>query len=276
MPEAEHSRVLLVEDDEDDAVLIQDYLEDADPPTTLHVVGSLEAAVEAMAAGPWDLVLLDLTLPDSRGLDTLNGVLDAGHDFPVVVLTGLDDRQLAARAVRRGAQDYLVKGDFQGPSLQRTMRHAIERWRHLHELAAERASAAARAETAQLQAHVAGPAPTDGVTAHTPALLRAGDSELDALVASYRDVVDAYVDAVRGKRLKPAGPVLEVARRLAAMRVPASYAVHMHLLAVAHLDGGGDPVFVRESKLTLLALLGDLADQYLAALVGRERGGPQT
>ena len=264
-------RVLLVEDDEDDAILIEEDLVEAGAACTVTVASSLGAGLTALhdREQVFDVVLLDLTLPDSRGLDTLLGVLDAGHDVPVVVLTGLDDRDLAARAVRRGAQDYLVKGAQDGAAIHRTIVHAIERWRRLHELAADHASAAARAESERLQAHLA----PSGATAHTPALVSRGDAELDALVDRYRKVVGDYVEAVRGKRVKPVGPVHDLAHQLAQMRVPASYAVHMHLRAIAQLDDKDDPVFVRESKLTLLALLGDLADAYLTALVGYERGG---
>ncbi len=267
------TRVLLVEDDEDDAILIQDYLDDSKSPCRVTLVESLGDAVAKVGRPEtaFDLVLLDLTLPDSRGLDTLSGVLDCGHDLPVIVLTGLDDRDLAARAVRRGAQEYLVKGEFDGTGLQRTIRHTVERWRRLHEVAASRADEHARALNARIEADVAAMAP-DGDTAHTPALVRAGDSELDQLVERYCDVVSAYVDAVRGKRVKPTGSVQEVAGRLAAMRVPASYAVHMHLRAIGQLDGDDDPVFARESKLTLLALLGELADAYLTVVVDQERG----
>ena len=267
------TRVLLVEDDEDDAILVQDYLDESEPPCTVTLVESLADAVERMHRpdATFDIVLLDLSLPDSRGLDTLTGVLDSGHDLPVIVLTGLDDRDLAARAVRRGAQEYLVKGEFDGPSLRRTIRHAVQRWRRLHEVAASRADDHARALNARMQADVAAMAP-EGATAHTPALVRAGDSELDLLVVRYADVVAAYVDAVRGKRVKPTGSLQEVAVRLAAMRVPASYAVHMHLRALGQLEASDDPVFARESKLTLLALLGELADAYLTAVADHQRG----
>jgi signal transduction histidine kinase len=76
-----------------------------------------------------DLVLLDLSLPDSHGFDTFETVHAAAPDVPVVVLSGLDDQGLAVRAVQEGAQDYLVKGQVDGGSILRSMRYAIERQR---------------------------------------------------------------------------------------------------------------------------------------------------
>lgn len=81
-----------------------------------------------------DIVLLDLELPDSRGLDTLRIVLmKAGH-LPVVVLTGLQDEETGLAAIERGAQDYLVKGEITAPLLSRAIRQAIERKRIEEEL----------------------------------------------------------------------------------------------------------------------------------------------
>ncbi len=75
----------------------------------------------------YDVVLLDLNLPDSRGLDTLNTTVKSFPRLPVVVLSGLGDDVITIEAVRRGAQDYLVKGDISGPLVMRVVRYAIER-----------------------------------------------------------------------------------------------------------------------------------------------------
>jgi len=76
-----------------------------------------------------DLVLLDLYLPVSGGLDTFATIHACNPGVPIIVLTGLDDRELALKAVRDGAQDYLVKGQFEGPTLVRAMQHAVVRHR---------------------------------------------------------------------------------------------------------------------------------------------------
>lgn len=123
-------RVLLVEDNPFDAELLREALADVpDAPVELVRVDRLSVAIERLAQGDIDEVLLDLKLPDSSGLDTLDRVQVAAPRVPVVVLTGVQDEVLATAAVRRGAQDYIVKGRLDGDSLYRSMRYAFERRR---------------------------------------------------------------------------------------------------------------------------------------------------
>jgi len=126
--------VLLVEDNPGDAELLRDLLtepsaaEDDAPPVVLHAERVRDACA-MLASEPVDVVLLDLTLPDARGLDTVQRVHDAAPHLPIVILTGLDDEALAVRAVQAGAQDYLVKGAVTGRGVRRAVRHARERQR---------------------------------------------------------------------------------------------------------------------------------------------------
>ncbi len=121
---------LLVEDNPMDARLIREYLsETRDASFSLECVDDLSSALERLTHAAPDVLLLDLGLPESQGLDTLSTVLTRAPQTPVVVLTGLDDQQLAYRAVGEGAQDYLVKGHVDGELLVRSMRYAIERRR---------------------------------------------------------------------------------------------------------------------------------------------------
>ncbi len=128
-------RVLLVEDDAEDAILIREWLADA------RAAGALLPAVELVHADRLDsaigflgeridLVLLDLHLPDSKGERSVSRLRERAADVPIVVLTVSADDRLAVRALRAGAQDYLVKGRIDSDSLVRSMRYALER----HEL----------------------------------------------------------------------------------------------------------------------------------------------
>ena len=120
-------RVLLVEDDAAYAGMIGRVLEASHVPVTLTWASTFADATRRV---PWvdiDAVVLDLNLPDSQGLDTLDRLHAAANGIPIVVLTAHDDDQLAVRAVQHGAQDYLVKGDVDGPSLVRAIRYARER-----------------------------------------------------------------------------------------------------------------------------------------------------
>lgn len=90
-------------------------------------VERLEVAIQCLSSGEFDVVLLDLSLPDSSGLDTVSKLHTCVPDIPVVVLTGVDDRELALQAVAIGAQDYLIKNQISAPLLERSIRYAIER-----------------------------------------------------------------------------------------------------------------------------------------------------
>lgn len=122
-------RVLLIEDNPGDARLIREYLAEGRAEALLIWVDRLAAGIEQLAAGPVDAVLLDLSLPDSHGLETFTRVRDHAPGAPVVVLSGLSDETMAVRAVQEGAQDYLIKGQVDGQLLVRALRYAIERKR---------------------------------------------------------------------------------------------------------------------------------------------------
>ena len=145
-------RVLLVEDNPADIDLIREALVDGaldpafdGPALGLEQVDRLSAAFERLATGEIDVVLLDLTLPDSHGIDTFVRLERSAPRTPIVVLSGLDDEAMAIRAVREGAQDYLVKGQVDGKTLTRSIHYAVER-KHAEDERARLARASAEAE----------------------------------------------------------------------------------------------------------------------------------
>lgn len=127
-------RTLIIEDNPGDERLLREALRfppggDAAPRFEIACADALGPGLELLAAGGFDIVLLDLFLPDSRGLETLARICSESSEAPVIVLTGLADEALAVRAVQEGAQDYLVKGQIDGNLLSRAIRYAIERQR---------------------------------------------------------------------------------------------------------------------------------------------------
>jgi serine phosphatase RsbU (regulator of sigma subunit) len=123
-------RVLLIEDDLGDAVLVQEFLDEGDLDAGLTVARSLAEAREALADAPaFHCVLVDLSLPDADGLDLLREILALAPRAAVLVLTGLNDAQVGVAAVAAGAQDYLVKQDVEPALLARALRYALERKR---------------------------------------------------------------------------------------------------------------------------------------------------
>ncbi|RPH92003.1 PAS domain S-box protein, partial [candidate division KSB1 bacterium] len=131
----EQIRILLVEDNPLDVRLLREALKalNGHQPIVTNV-SRLDEALARLRSDPFDIVLLDLSLPDSEGFDTLEQLHAAAPDKPIVVLTGYDDDRFAVRAVQEGAQDYLVKGEMDGGVIMRSVRYAIERARTLTEL----------------------------------------------------------------------------------------------------------------------------------------------
>lgn len=123
-------QVLLIEDDLADADLLKELLSaQQNPPFEVQGVSRLSQGLAHLAKDRVDVVLLDISLPDSTGLSTPSRIHEQFPQTPIVVLTGLDDETFALELVRNGAQDYLVKGHVDGGMLSRVMRYAIERKR---------------------------------------------------------------------------------------------------------------------------------------------------
>jgi signal transduction histidine kinase/DNA-binding response OmpR family regulator len=123
-------KVLLVEDNPGDARLLQEFLkEPPGSPFELVHVDRLSEALNSLRAEPFGVILLDLSLPDAQGLDTIGRLRGHAANVPIVVLTGLDDEEVAVAAVEQGAQDYLIKGQVDGHLLARSLRYAIQRHR---------------------------------------------------------------------------------------------------------------------------------------------------
>ncbi len=122
-------KVLLVEDGAIDRLLIERILAECQHPVEFAAdsAGSLSAAAECLDNGEYDVILLDLMLPDSDGLDTVRKIKEINSHVPIVVLTGLDDDQTGLSAIKIGAMDYLVKGQVLDKILVRTIQYAIER-----------------------------------------------------------------------------------------------------------------------------------------------------
>jgi two-component system cell cycle sensor histidine kinase/response regulator CckA len=128
-------RALLVEDNPGDARLFLELVRETGAGyLKLEHVDRLDAALARLSSEHFDVVLLDLSLPDEQGLNTLLRTHAHAPKVPIVILTGLDDEALAVKAVRAGAQDYLVKGRVDGDLLVRSMRYATERWRAVEAL----------------------------------------------------------------------------------------------------------------------------------------------
>ncbi|MFF7680557.1 response regulator [Actinacidiphila glaucinigra] len=138
-PTEQHYRILLVEDDSGDALLVQELLTDTALPHTLVWHQALAEARTELGMRQVDCVLPDLHLPDAAGLDAVRAIRETGPHTAIIVLTGLAEPRAGVEAVTAGAQDCLLRGTVEPEPLQRAVRYAVHR-KH-----AERASADLRA-----------------------------------------------------------------------------------------------------------------------------------
>ena len=121
-------KVLLIEDNDADARFISEmFKEIKTKKLELSHVKRLDDGLKLLDNEPFDVLLLDLSLPDSTGISTFEKAHEHDLELPIVILSGLDDEEVAVRAVREGAQDYLMKGEVSGRLLSRAISYAIER-----------------------------------------------------------------------------------------------------------------------------------------------------
>lgn len=130
----EYLSILYIEDNADDAYLLQEFVKHIPKAIEVDIKTTLKLGIEALSNKPYDLVLIDLSLPDSRGLKSIEKIIQEHGDLPVVALTGYMDKNLAVNAIKIGAQDYLVKGDYNEHVLEKTFSYAIERHKVMKEM----------------------------------------------------------------------------------------------------------------------------------------------
>lgn len=124
MPLTKPISILLVEDSKPDARYVQEMLK---PPAYAHTHKLSLADAQECEPSSFDVLLLDLTLPDASGLESFLAMLGWAPSLPIIILTGLDDEDIAVKAVQLGAQDYILKKEISEHTLSRTIRYAIER-----------------------------------------------------------------------------------------------------------------------------------------------------
>src|ERR1041385_9553517 len=129
-------KILLIEDNPGDANLIHIHLKEAFPQAfQLSTAAYLKDGLELIRHNEFDIIIIDLSLPDSSGLDTFNAVYKAAPEVAIVVLTGLEDEDIGIATVKMGAQDFLVKGKVSSKTIKRSVNYSIERYKLLKSVA---------------------------------------------------------------------------------------------------------------------------------------------
>ena len=131
----EKINILLVEDNPGDARLLDVYLKSSfNNAFNLSITAYVSKALQMLEQNVFDVILLDLSLPDSKGLETFKKVYDHSPKTPIIVLTGLEDESTGINAMKLGAQDFLIKGNVHGKELSRSINYSIERYKLLKKL----------------------------------------------------------------------------------------------------------------------------------------------
>lgn len=245
-------RVLVVEDEPQYFSLIEAMVEDFEGGrfelVNEHRLADARARLEYER---FDLVLLDLGLPDSRGLGSLEELNQQQALPPTVVLTSLADEEAAVGALRQGAQDYLVKNRIDGPVLVRALAYALERDKLQRELEEARLEALQR-ELVFLRR----------ITDDS----RGSTGKLENLRNDYPPILARYIAKVRAGEARPADEIEAIALRLANRRARARDVVQIHLAALDQLTEAATAKEKRrlaeDARLALIEVLGNLADLY--------------
>src|SRR5450432_1782208 len=124
--------ILIIEDNPGDQLLLHENLKSTNLVISeITIVGTLTEAINILKQKSFSLIFLDLFLPDSTGLESFTELLKANSKTPIIISSGLSDSQIAVRAISLGAQDFLIKGDYDNKLLEKTIRYSIERKRNL-------------------------------------------------------------------------------------------------------------------------------------------------
>ena len=259
-------KVLLVEDSADDAdLLVEALAEVSSARFRVDQVERFDTMLEYLDNEQFDIVLLDLSLPDSQGIETFVRIRGQAPGVPVVVLTGLDDETVAVRALHEGAQDYLVKGKLDSDVLVRSIRYALERHRLQVELGQVRQQEQQEQEFRSLEQLSRAPRPTAATPASGPAPLRESRPDsFDELVRGYEELLGLALEEQAYKMEHNIAEKLSVmGGQLGVLNAGPRDVVMIHSTALKRKAGAVNPqemaAFIEEGRLMVLGLMGCLA-----------------
>jgi len=265
-------RVLLVEDNPDDAELIRKNFEAAARARfRIQHCDMLEAGLQELKQNPdVEVVLLDLNLPDSEGLDTLDKLRQQKFPVAIVVLTGEEDEELGRQAIQQGAQDFLVKGRFNEADLARSLQYAVERVKR-GELENKQA----------LEKEIGGYAdysrpPSSSVTAASFQIMTFREEfpeVYEKLRAKYIETIETAIEeTLYSVERKASSKLREMSEILIAHRAGPKDLVEIHANVLKEISKKavkyGDRAMAVEGRLVLLELMGNMMAAYRNIAIG--------
>ena len=275
-------RILLVEDNPDDATLLRSTLSASSHGSIdlLHVERLADALQHLGAKDEtkiFDVILLDLDLPDSYGLDTLLTVHREAVGVPIVVLTGLSDEAIAEQVVRSGGQDYLVKGEVDGALVMRSIRYAIERQTLMGQLE-DALRGQAREREFEILERLSGPS-RDSVTAQLFGMAPLSGSAPDVFqrfVQNYQDLADlALEQQIYRVNHRLSEKLRSIAEELGFLRAGPKDVMEIHTAALKEKIRGATSekaqAYMEEGRMMVLELMGDLVQFYRHYYLGTGR-----
>lgn len=254
--------LLLVEDNPADISLIEELL-DATDSSDYHCIKaeSIKDALSCIHHDQIDVILLDLQLPDSMGIESVKKMRAAAGDIPIVVLTGTKDEDFALACIDAGAQDYLLKDDLRTATLRRTIGYAISRQREAqvrdlqHTLNQLRGLSSATARTT-----------ATAMLAGTGAVRERYREAFEAIVGDYLELLKKYLEHLVVKKEKPRDHMEFIITRLGDMSAGPRDLMDVHVAALDAAVAGQNPERGRslaiEGRLFALEMMGLLVDFY--------------
>ena len=256
-------KILLIEDDPGDARLIQEMIKDiGSEKFTLFHVQTLKDGLDKLNEENFNVILLDLLLPDSMELQTLYRLTSAAKDMPIIVLTGIASEDIGIKAINEGAQDYLIKDQVNSNLLIRSINYSIERNRLMVNLkqSYQRDLESLKSITKQYQSIIMG----TKTTLDNKGLL---DSDIsDKLTEQYQKIVIKYIRSLRIKSDRPVQQIKQLANSLSNYNATAKAVVQLHIRVLDEFSNlafqSEEKEFSNDARLALVELMGNLLDIY--------------
>ncbi len=255
-------RVLHVEDNQADVVLVQRSLKKwTDPAVTIMHAARLGEALPILMARRADVALLDLSLPDSAGLATVERAVSVARDIPVIVCTGTDDEDLGLASIEAGAADYVCKDDLDEHSLRRGIMFVLERRRR-------RQLEALSESVTRYESLIAVGASTEATRADEGPLHVRNADVAGVVAGHYRALLDAYAQYSSDEGPKPTASMGSIAATLGELGASPPDLIRLHAEAVEHTGAGQSRVenraMVVAARHLALEMMGQLCEFYRA------------